>query len=80
MLSLPANRIDIVNRIDRAIDRGFQCPHAPSVLHRNIKPQDMLASKNGAKLGDLGLAIGGNDEEKGWAGTLCYCASEMKRE
>ncbi|KAF9096443.1 hypothetical protein BGX23_011268 [Mortierella sp. AD031] len=75
---MPTLEIPAARRALRDIARGLRYLHACSILLRDIEPQHVLVSEDGARLGDFGLAIDANDEKKGWTGTRRYCAPEVK--
>jgi serine/threonine-protein kinase len=68
-----------------ACARGLEHAHAHGMIHRDVKPDNVLVGKDGAiKLGDLGLARCLADElaitQTGWGtGTPLYMAPEQGR-
>lgn len=48
--------VDVVLRVATAVAQGLQCLHGRSMIHRDIKPGNILVSNIGTyKLGDFGL-------------------------
>jgi serine/threonine protein kinase len=74
---------DEVVPIVAAIASGLEAVHSAGLVHRDIKPHNVLLASDRARLGDLGLARPGDDT--GWdaltttgmaMGTLAYLAPE----
>jgi serine/threonine protein kinase len=63
--------------------RGLEYAHAKQIVHRDIKPDNMMVADTGTvKIGDLGLAAGlhdraGGEEERYVLGTPHYIAPEQ---
>jgi len=64
-----------VIRMLRDICRALKAAHAAGLVHRDVKPGNILMSKSGtAKLTDLGLAV-----SQAHAGTIAFMAPEQLR-
>ena len=73
---MPALELETVRMLGRDIARGVRYLHDRDLLHRDIKPPNILVTEEGAKLGDLGLAVD-VDQITSWAGTPSYWAPEI---
>jgi serine/threonine protein kinase len=72
---LPVHR---VKSIAADVARGLNYMHSFNVIHRDVKPANILLSEAQAKVGDLSLAAKG-PLAKGLAGTPRYVAPEVLR-
>ena len=71
-----------VQRILGDVLEGLEVLHAARIVHRDVKPANVLISKTGAvKLSDYGVASTTRDQLRGapQAGTLLYMAPEQLR-
>ena len=70
--------VEDCRRYFRDIVRGVHYLHSMGVIHRDIKPQNILVSKGRAKIGDLGAAVfTGGHERSTFHGTPAYTAPEL---
>lgn len=66
-------------RLARELGGALSAAHAAQVLHRDVKPENVLLAKAGAKLADFGIArLPGPAVARvnGWLGTPAYSAPE----
>lgn len=63
--------------IDQTCD-ALQAAHRAGVIHRDVKPSNLFATPNGARLGDFGIAVQGTDARASEvSGTLKFMAPEL---
>lgn len=66
--------------IARSAAAGLEAVHAESVIHRDVKPANLLVSESGeVKLADFGMASGAEEEGESVRGTADYLAPEQVR-
>jgi serine/threonine protein kinase len=67
-------------RLCAQVARGLQAAHAVRVVHRDVKPSNVLLDRYGvARLGDFGLAAPTDDEDQIPAGTRGFMPPEQLR-
>jgi serine/threonine protein kinase len=71
--------IDKAVRITEGILRGLSLIHAEQILHRDVKPDNVLMGENDPKISDLGISrfLESFDNKVTTAGTLEYMAPEL---
>jgi tRNA A-37 threonylcarbamoyl transferase component Bud32 len=67
---------DIV-RVMREAGTGIAAAHAAGLVHRDIKPDNILVGDDRARVADFGLAYAQIDDDAASAGTLFYTAPEV---
>jgi len=65
-------------RYVRQIVSAMKAMYGQNILHRDIKPDNILLSNGVAKIGDFGTAKSMTMSERGLAGTLPYMAPEVR--
>lgn len=55
---LPTEGVDLVGRVGWLLDvaRGLEHIHSKRIVHRDVKPENIMLSRGRAKIGDLGIA------------------------
>ena len=72
--------IDEALRLGRDIARGLEAAHDAKVVHRDLKPGNILIGPEGAIITDFGIAHSiGKADESGVSGTVRYMAPEQAR-
>ncbi|KAG0278926.1 Cyclin-dependent kinase 2 [Linnemannia exigua] len=54
---MPSLPLPLAKKVLKGVALGFQFLHQHRVLHRDLKPQDILLTEKGAKVADFGLAL-----------------------
>ena len=69
----------VILQILRDCMYGLQCLHSQSVVHRDIKPQNLFLRDGRVKIGDLGVAatFTASTGQQTCTGTVQYMAPEM---
>ncbi|MEO8550807.1 MAG: serine/threonine-protein kinase [Kofleriaceae bacterium] len=69
-----------VGELARELARGLAAAHAQGVVHRDLKPNNLIVAEDGTlKILDFGLALIGDEGERGVVGTSGYLAPEQAR-
>ncbi len=66
-------------RLARELGSGLTCAHTEGILHRDVKPENVILSKTGGKIADFGIARIPNStltHAGGLMGTPAYSAPE----
>jgi serine/threonine-protein kinase len=67
-----------VARIAMELGAGLTTAHQAGVVHRDVKPENVILSETGAVLTDFGLAFATLRNQQGITrGTIAYCAPEV---
>ncbi|MFZ5439834.1 MAG: protein kinase domain-containing protein [Myxococcota bacterium] len=79
MRALQAGRGPIEPRLERWLEvaRALSAAHAAGLVHRDVKPENVIVEKGHARLMDFGLASLGADDD-GPRGTPAYMAPEAR--
>lgn len=71
--ALPAGEVAAMARV---LGAALTYAHASGVLHRDVKPENVMLGRTGAKLTDLGIARLGQEKATPVLGTPAYAAPE----
>ncbi|KAG0249006.1 hypothetical protein BGZ95_007744, partial [Linnemannia exigua] len=79
--AMPSLSLHLAKKVLKGVVLGLHFLHQRNILHRDIKPQNILLTAMGAKIADLGLALQdvSKPRMRGMGGTPAYMAPEVEK-